>query len=75
MKKITTHLLDISGFVQNKNWWDYKSKTMFFVNLLSETIRLNTKDRALDFKLDCNMNIDELLPMADSWLKINGVKI
>ena len=72
MKKITTDILEINGFVQRKNWWHYKKKQVFWVNLLSEIIRLDTKDKSLDFTMPVDITIEELVAMAESWNQINS---
>lgn len=72
MKNITTDILKINGFVQRKNWWHYKKQQVFWINLLSETIRLDTKDKSLDFTMPVDITIEELVAIAESWNQINS---
>ena len=72
MKNITTDILEINGFVQRKNWWHYKKQQVFWVNLLSEIIRLNTRDKSLDFIMPVDITIEELVAIAESWNQINS---
>ena len=74
MREITFEHLQNNSFSQKGNWWDYKKRQLFWVNLASDIIRLNTTDRALDFNLESDMTITELIAMADSWLKINRME-